>query len=388
MIINYRTLTLLNNILLIVRWPVGGIRTYLRYIYTQIDTDRYRFTIIAPEGPELDVLQQDLSRINAEFVLMSRKFNPISFVKLIYDTVSKGDFDIVHTHGFTSAILALPVTLAKKKTHLMTAHDVLRDEQFIGLKGFFKKKTLNLTLSRVDMVHAVSEDACKNLHKFVPGVKNKTIVVTHGIDVDRFSTDVKRNLRQENGLDENHFIIGFFGRFMSQKGFVHIIEAMKILKKEKSLTKKPVVFAFGSGNYIREERVQIEKHGLEDQFYFLPFEANLASTLKGVDVVAMPSLWEACGLLAMETLVAGVPIIGTNCIGLREVLEGTPATVVDAGDSQGLVSAIRENIKNPHKEEFEKFVPRALERFDSRRSAVGLQEIYQTALEGGGKSEL
>ena len=40
---------------------------------------------------------------------------------------------------------------------------------------------------------------------------------------------------------------------------------------------------------------------------FLPFVTNIASTLKGLDVVVMPSLWEACPLLAMETLVAGIP---------------------------------------------------------------------------------
>ena len=88
------------------------------------------------------------------------------------------------------------------------------------------------------------------------------------------------------------------------------------------------MLCFGWGGFIREEQVEIKRRGLENNFHFLPFQENPARAIRGVDVVVMPSLWEACPLLPMEVLVAGVPVIGTDCVGMREVLLDTPARVV------------------------------------------------------------
>lgn len=49
----------------------------------------------------------------------------------------------------------------------------------------------------------------------------------------------------------------------------------------------------------------------------------------------MPSRWVAFGLLAVEALCAGTPLIASDCIGLREVVEDTPAVVVPPGRRRG-----------------------------------------------------
>ena len=49
------------RILLVVRWPVGGIRTFMRYVYSRFDPLKYKFTIVAPEVEELRTLLKDLS---------------------------------------------------------------------------------------------------------------------------------------------------------------------------------------------------------------------------------------------------------------------------------------------------------------------------------------
>ena len=79
---------------------------------------------------------------------------------------------------------------------------------------------------------------------------------------------------------------------------------------------------------VREERAALERAGLRSYFSFLPHLPEVASTLKAVDVVAIPSLWEAMPLLPMEAMVAGVPVVGTNCIGLGEILVDSPSAIV------------------------------------------------------------
>ena len=94
----------------------------------------------------------------------------------------------------------------------------------------------------------------------------------------------------------------------------------------------------------------------------------------------MPSLWESSGLLGMESLVAGVPIIGANCIGLREVLDNSPAKMVPPMDSATLAKAIAEEINQPRTEEFKEFSLIAKDRFSLYRPSSELKNIYDNLL--------
>jgi glycosyltransferase involved in cell wall biosynthesis len=112
----------------------------------------------------------------------------------------------------------------------------------------------------------------------------------------------------------------------------------------------------------------------------LDFTPNIAPSLKGLDVVIMPSLWEACGLLAMEAMVAGVPVIGTDCIGLREVLKNTPNNVVPAGNSFALAKAIKHEIRNPSISKAEKFKEVAAKHFDIKKQATKFEIIIENLM--------
>jgi glycosyltransferase involved in cell wall biosynthesis len=108
---------------------------------------------------------------------------------------------------------------------------------------------------------------------------------------------------------------------------------------------------------------------------FLPFVPDVAPILKGLDVVVMPSLWEACGMLAMEAMVAGVPVIGTSCVGLREVLSGTPSVVVPPRDGAGLAAALLAEMERPTADSAKAFASEAARRFDVKEKALMLEKL-------------
>jgi len=259
----------------------------------------------------------------------------------------------------------------------MTSHDVINDDQFSGIKGGLKKIGMGTVFSLISKIHSVSYDAQDNLVSFFPGLAKKNgklLVIPNGIDTDRFLTAEPRNLRLELGLNDDVFLIGFFGRFMKQKGFHYLVEAIEILTK-KNLPRKPLVLAFGEGGFIREEKQSIIEKGLESYFRFLPFTPNVAGAIKGLDVVVMPSLWEACPLLPMETLVSGTPLIASNCIGLREVIKDTPSRIVPSGNSTALADIIHKEILDPSKNKSMSFIEEAAERFCVKKQAAELQKI-------------
>jgi glycosyltransferase involved in cell wall biosynthesis len=91
-------------------------------------------------------------------------------------------------------------------------------------------------------------------------------------------------------------------------------------------------------------------------------------------------LWEASSIVSMEAMAAGVPVLGTDCIGLREVLRDTPSRVVPADDPAALARGLRDALERPWTDEALDFVPRACTRFDNAQYARRLLELFERAL--------
>jgi glycosyltransferase involved in cell wall biosynthesis len=74
-------------------------------------------------------------------------------------------------------------------------------------------------------------------------------------------------------------------------------------------------------------------------------------------------------------MVAGVPLIGTNCIGLREVLKSTHSVMVPIRDSKSIANALLNEMKNPSKKQAISFSKEAAFRFNVKRQALDLENI-------------
>jgi glycosyltransferase involved in cell wall biosynthesis len=125
---------------------------------------------------------------------------------------------------------------------------------------------------------------------------------------------------------------------MAQKGFRYLVDAVEAHRDASPNGRPLVVLAVGGGGFRREEEYAVRSRGLSESFRFLDFVPNIGSLIKSVDVVAMPSLWEACPLQPMEVLTAGVPLVVSDCDACREVVAGSPAKVVPMRDSAALAS--------------------------------------------------
>jgi glycosyltransferase involved in cell wall biosynthesis len=173
------------------------------------------------------------------------------------------------------------------------------------------------------------------------------------------------------------FVMGFLGRFMEQKGFLPLLDALQRLRQE-GASRPFHLAAVGSGDYEREYRAQVAKRGLTDVVTFLPFTPDVGPVLRQLDLLVMPSLWEACPLLPMEAMAAGVPVLGSDCIGLREVLNDTPSVLTPAGDTGALAGAIRDAIASPWTVEAREYAVTARARFDVSRAAEELCRVFES----------
>jgi glycosyltransferase involved in cell wall biosynthesis len=368
---------------------VGGIRTYLKYVYPLIsrELDGVKISMVVPRVAEFETLQQDLLPLGIRYVDVEQNCTVDRLARSINREVANRSYDLIHSHGFTAALACSLVAKVRRIPHLTTVHDILQDTQFAGLKGAARRLGLKMALRLVDVVQAVGEDAGQNLISHLgAGLSPRIRVVRNGILTQPILRAVPRDLRSELNLDANALLIGFFGRFMAQKGFAFLVEAIRLLRERSSKAGRSFhVVAFGGGGFIREEQAAIDRAGLKHSFSFMPFVPQIAAALKSVDVVAIPSLWEAMPLLPMEAMVAGVPVIGTDCIGLAEVLVDTPATVVPAANADTLAAALEKEAEVSSRDTATRFVQVAAERFDVTPRAQELTDLMRNLAAARGK---
>lgn len=366
------------NLLLVARYPVGGIKTYIKYIYGDERFKEAKITLMAPDENLKEFLEGQLPPDRISLIDLPPDFRGLQ--KTLRRYLRSNPVDIVHSHGFSASMFVQLALLGIEKPHVMTAHDVFLENTFTGLSGYFKYLAMKWLLNSATIVLSVSEDARHNIFSCFPKLNPKKVVnITNGIVTRIFNSCEKRSFHEELGIPKERKLLGFFGRFMAQKGFWQIIAAMEILKGNLDEHSMPIVLTFGWGGFIREDYALIEEKGLSNYFVQLPGTNDMASAIRGVDCVLMPSRWEACPLLPMEVLCCGVPIIGSDCIGLREVLADTPAKQFPVGNVDKLVSAITIQLQEGAKD-FDAYRPKALERFDAKHHVSDLYKIYEGLL--------
>lgn len=364
------------RVLVLARHPGGGIRTYFRYVYGQPCMADTKLTFLTPASPAMDSIISTLDNTRSHVTCGDSSF---SLFWAILKSLFTGRFDLIHSHGFTAGILAAIPARLSGTAHIITTHDVFMDGQFKGRKGRLKSWMIGRFLALADIVNPVGNDARENLVRTYPHLSKggKVVAIRNGIETTMFMLDDRRDLRKEAGLDADVLLLGFFGRFMAQKGFRTLVDAVEKWNSDRE-NRALHIACFGWGGFIREEQADLKARDLESFFHFFPATDEMAKALRGVDAVVMPSRWEACPLLPMEAFVAGVPLIATDCIGLKEVTEDSPTLSFSVGNADSLLRAIKlfqgecDSLKFATSE----FRKVAENRFSVKNTSVALRELF------------
>ncbi|MDH5259760.1 MAG: glycosyltransferase family 4 protein [Gammaproteobacteria bacterium] len=370
------------SIIIVARWPVGGIRTYLTYVYTQKEFYDYRLTLITPSQNLKDYFKNVF--LNCNFFYIETGISTAAWVFKIIARLIKKRPNLLHSHGLTAGLVcAIPAKILRIP-HILTLHDVFLPGTFNdGVLSRIKYKIINVLLKFPTIVNPCGYDAADNFNATFPYQgTNRVLPIRNGIDVGKFSNSSIRNLKAELNCDDETWLIGFFGRFMRQKGFDLLVTTIKSWTRD--FPDKPIhVVCFGWGAFIREEQQKLNDLKLSNHFSFLDQTNDMASALRGVDITVMPSRWEACPLLPMEAMVCGTPVISSDCIGMKEVCNaGTPVISFRSENQLDLFNKLQFAYENRKKirKDAEAFKYQAVERFDVKMTAKHLSKIFSEVL--------
>ena len=157
-------------------------------------------------------------------------------------------------------------------------------------------------------------------------VKEERIeLIPFGLEPESFKeTAWTRELaRKELGLAEDAYIIGLLGRLDPKKGQDLVIKALQQLAGRDHYQ----ILLVGSGTlnkggdaYSQELHDQVINSGLSEKVHFRPYTDDIMVFFRAIDLFAMPAHGETFGMVTLEAMAAGVPVLGTNTDGTKEIL--------------------------------------------------------------------
>ncbi|MBI5682460.1 MAG: glycosyltransferase family 4 protein [Deltaproteobacteria bacterium] len=177
--------------------------------------------------------------------------------------------------------------------------------------------------------------------------KGKILPVPNGLDLSIFSKAKNGVLRSELGIEEDTTIIGWIGRFEHVKGPDIFLSVCKKLFKTVDNTTAVMI---GDGSLFNDIKKKIADFGLEKSLLLLGYRNDVVHILKDIDIFVLTSLNEGQGMVILEAMAAGKPVIATNVGGVAEIVEhGVTGYLVNSEDVDGMTEHIRYLITNKEK---------------------------------------
>ena len=248
--------------------------------------------------------------------------------KALNNLLKDVDIDIIHGHYlFPAGAAACEVGSKHKIKTYVTAHGSDMFEMY--KKQSFMRPTIKKVLKKADVVFAVS-NALKQeiLATGVDGIDAKTRLYWNSVDIDKFSAD-NENLLENHGKP----IVLFVGNIIKRKNVNLILEA----KKQSSQDFELVVV--GDGPLKKDLESKVENENISD-VRFLGSRSDVENIIPGCDVLVLPSFSESFGLVLIEALACGKPVIGSNVGGISEIITDDVGLLIDPNDSSTLARAI------------------------------------------------
>lgn len=212
---------------------------------------------------------------------------------------------------------------------IYTLHSIVADE--IGPRRKIRKAIRQQTklLRLANKVVVPSRAERRKLLRYYPYVAKKTAVIKHGVRSPR-----------GNARGPAHHLL-YVGRLVPVKGIKPLIQAFAIISRQK---KQARLFIIGKGpkGYTQHLKSIVRRQGLRGKVRFLGYRkhAQVQRMYASFGAVVVPSQQESFGLVALEALSSGVPLVSTRSGGLSEIVNPRVAEVIPRANKQAIAKAI------------------------------------------------
>lgn len=260
----------------------------------------------------------------------------------------KTPFSIMHAHDWMvtdaswvmKAGFGIPLVATIHATEAGRMHGIHND-----LQRYIHQLEWRLTFEAWEVIVNSHHMHAELQHSFgLP--PDKMVIIPNGTNPELFDFDFDKAPTRSYFAAPHEKIILYVGRMVHEKGVQVLLDAApKVLGGYHDVR----FLMVGTGGYLDDLRRQADYLGISDRVNFLGYvsDQDLRRLYKMSDVVCIPSLYEPFGIVALEGMAAGVPVVTSDTGGLTDFVEHMVTGITTyTGDSGSLAGGLLEVLKN------------------------------------------
>jgi glycosyltransferase involved in cell wall biosynthesis len=321
----------------------GGVTEVVYQLLRALPRDTFEFQLCLLK-PETEADPDRLQRFGALDVAMhcaapsSGKFEMIAGVA---DWVTKNRIDILHTHslrpniyGRLGGVLTRPTGL-RIIPHYHNQYDDKwnKEPELLQLEHYLAAQS--------DAFIAVSRSVKQHVAERLKLNAEQIDVVTNGVVAQDFQYPDRVEARRQLGLAENALAFGLIGRICHQKGQDTFVEAAHQASAELPMAEFIMIGDLEDEKLHRRLSQSISDAGLQHRIRFTGHRSDIALAYSALDCVVASSRWEGFGLMLIEAMAAGKPVIASRAGAIPEVvIEDETALLVSPDNATELAATM------------------------------------------------
>ena len=261
-------------------------------------------------------------------------------------------YDLIHSHYWLSGRLGTRAQKLWDLPHVTTFHTLGEVKNQTGIDAhepWFRVVAEKDIVQKCHRILALTNRERESLISLYDAPPKKIGVVPCGVNLDLFYPQGKAAARHKLGLDSDDIILLYVGRFESIKGLNLLLEAMTYLDANQRLR---LVVVGGDDDSTPEFRTLAQatrdwRIGEKVSFIGRVDQQNLPTYYGAADVLVLPSYSESFGMVGLEALACGRPVVTTPVGAVDRLVHSTQAgCVVPGHTARSLADGIRMVIRN------------------------------------------
>ena len=308
-----------------------------------------------PAGPEVPLPKEELAAYLTEFAEGIRRF-----------AAEKGiHYDLIHSHYWMSGIAAerLKAEWQVPVVHMFHTLGMMKNRiarSPAEMEGEYRVNGERRVLQVADRIIAPTLAEQSQLHFLYKADDSKIVIIPPGVDTSRFYPIPMEEARESIGIPLDDRMLLFVGRIEPLKGLETLIRAIGLMNDQGVQCQVPHYLAVvggdpaASGENISDEMARLQslrqELGMNELILFLGKRAqdSLPYYYSAADVLIMPSHYESFGMVALEAMACGTPVVASQVGGLAFLIQdGITGFVVPDGDPRALSERLTRLLTEP-----------------------------------------